>query len=229
MKRMMSALTADIRFQFRQGFYLIYLILTVVYIVIIYQVGPKAALILVPVIIYIDPSMVGFMFTGGLVMLERQQGIIGYLGITPLSTIGYIIAKILSMALLALVAAFSIAIASGLVFNPLLLAFGVIIVSIFNSLLGFTASVGSRSMNDYFIRMIPFMFIIIIPTLGFIDMEWFVPLRYMPGFAGVRLIMGCFIEDFANSFLIDASITAAWCLALLFPVVRYFDRKMIRR
>jgi len=89
--------------------------------------------------------------------------------------------------------------------------------------------VGSRSMNDYFIRMIPFMFIIIIPTLGFIDMEWFVPLRYMPGFAGVRLIMGCFIEDFANSFLIDASITAAWCLALLFPVVRYFDRKMIRR
>ncbi len=228
MTRFFRALKADIKFQLRQGFYLIYIILAVIYIISIYQVGDKAAVILIPILIYFDPAMVGFMFTGGLVMLERQQGITGYLGITPVTTIEYIAAKSISMVILALFTSILIVISSGKTFNVIVLVSGVILVSFFNSLLGFSASARCRTMNDYFIRMIPYMLLIILPAIGFLNKAWAVPFRFFPGYAGLHLVLSSFQNGVTASPLFDYSILILWCLIIVIPIIRKIDRYMIR-
>ena len=55
MRRLFSTLGADVKFQYKQGFYLVYLILIAVYIAVIFQLGPNAVSIVVPVIIFSDP------------------------------------------------------------------------------------------------------------------------------------------------------------------------------
>lgn len=229
MKRIICALKGDIRFQFRQGFYFIYLILALVYIAAIYQVGNKAAVILIPVLIYLDPAMVGFIFTGGLVMLERQQGITGYIGITPFGTMEYITARVLSMVFLSVTISLLISVLSAKPFNLLVLISAVILISVFNSLLGILASAKCRSMNDYFIRMIPYMMIIVMPALGFIEKPWAMLFRIFPGFAGLRLVLSAYSNGVSPNFLFDYIIMISWCIMIFVPAVRKFDREMIRR
>ncbi|MBN1624122.1 MAG: hypothetical protein JXN10_05620 [Clostridia bacterium] len=229
MKRIINALKGDIRFQFRQGFYFIYLVLAMVYIAAIYQVSDKAAVILIPVLIYLDPAMVGFMFTGGLVMLERQQGITGYIGITPFGTLEYISAKVLSMVFLAVIISLLISVSSAKPFNGPVLISAVILTSMFNSLLGILASAKCRSMNDYFIRMIPYMMVIVVPAIGFIEKTWALPFRLLPGFAGLRLVLSAYSNGVSPNFLSDYIIMISWCIIIFVPAVRKFDKEMIRR
>lgn len=228
MKRVINGLVADIRFQYNQGFYFIYLILSFIYVSVIYQTGEKVAVILTPVLLYFDPAMVGFMFTGGMVMLEKQQGLTSYIGITPFKTLEYIAVRTISMAGLALFASLIICTAVWKPFNILTLMTGIILVSAFHTLLGLHASSKCRSMNDYFIRMIPYMLIIILPVLGFLDSNWFVILRYFPGFAGLRIILNAFNNGIEAHILQDISVMVVWITAIVTPVARKFDKEMIR-
>lgn len=228
MKRMKSALIADVKFQFRQGFYFIYLILTVIYLIIIKQIGSHAAVFVVPVVIFCDPSLIGFFFIGGLVLLEKQQGVTGYIGITPVTTGEYMWSKIISLTVLALVASLGIAIFSGAAFNFILLSAGVILSSLFFTLIGFLAVSGCQTMNDYFIKMIPSILLIVLPAIGLIDSPWTLIFRLTPTFAGLRMMMSSFGEvTFTKGFL-DGAVIAVWCLAIYFPIKKRFDAKAIR-
>jgi len=228
MKRFLNALAADIKFQYRQGFYLVYLLLIIVYIVVIYQLGPKAISIVVPVIIFSDPSLVGFFFIGGLVLLERQQGITGYIGITPVTTGEYMWSKIISMVLLAVVTSLGIAIISGAAFNLILMVIGVVLTTIFFTLLGFRAVATCRTMNDYFIKMIPYILIMVMPGVGLINKPWAVIFRFTPTFAGLRIMLDSFGEVSLGRSILDISIIVIWCVALYFPIKKKFDEKAIR-
>jgi fluoroquinolone transport system permease protein len=229
MIRIINAYKNDVRFQFRQGFYLIYLILALIYIAAIYQVSDRVAVILIPVLIYFDPAMVGFMFTGGLVMLESQQGITGYIGITPFRTLEYIIARVLSMVVLAVLISLLISVSSAKTFNFPVLISSVTLIAVFHSLLGILASARCRSMNDYFIKMIPYMVIIILPVIGFIEKPWAMLFRIFPGFAGLRLVLSAYSNGVSPNYLFDYIIMISWCIMIFVPAVRKFDREMIRR
>lgn len=228
MKRLLHALAADIKFQFRQGFYFVYLILIVIYLIIIYQLGPKAAGFIVPVIIFFDPSLVGFFFIGGLVLLEQQQGVTGYLGITPITTGEYMWSKIISLTVLAFVSSIVLAVFSGVEFNILLLAGGVVLSSVFFTLIGFQAVSGCRTMNDYFIKMIPYILIMVLPAIGFIEKPWAIFFRFTPTYSGLHMMMNSFGDASVMEGLFYGAVIAVWCLALYFPIKKRFDAKAIR-
>ncbi len=71
--RITNAIKADVKFQVKQGFYAVYVIITLIYMLIIYQLPDHMGEIVVPLIIYFDPSIVGFFFIGGIVMLEKRK------------------------------------------------------------------------------------------------------------------------------------------------------------
>ncbi len=228
MRRFVNALKGEVKFQFRQGFYFVYLLLVIVYIAIIFQVGSKAAVIVVPVIIFFDPSFVGFFFIGGLVLLERQQGITGYLGITPVTTGEYMWSKIISMSVLALVASIGLAVLSGISFNIPILVLGVILSSLFFTLIGFLSVASCRTMNEYFFRMIPYILIIVLPVIGFIDKPWAIVFRFTPTFAGLRLMLDSFNGVNTGRSLLDTAVLLIWCAVLYIPVKNRFEKKAIR-
>ena len=228
MSRFVNALKADVKFQFRQGFYFVYLLLVIVYIAVIFQVGPKAAVIVVPVIIFFDPSFVGFFFIGGLVLLERQQGITGYLGITPVTTGEYMWSKMISMAVLALVSSIGLAALSGISFNIPVLIVGVILSSLFFTLIGFLSVASCRTMNEYFFRMIPYILMITLSAIGLLDKPWAILFRFTPTFAGLRMILDAFNGVNAGRSLLDTAVLISWCAVLYIPVKNRFEKKAIR-
>lgn len=71
-----AVIVQDIRFQWRHGFYAVYAIVSAVYAGILHGlpagIREKAA----QAIIYSDPVILGFLFAGGMVLLEKRQGVL---------------------------------------------------------------------------------------------------------------------------------------------------------
>jgi fluoroquinolone transport system permease protein len=191
--RVLNALKADVCFQFKQGFYLVYIILTIFYMILLGKLPAEWKSILVPLVIFSDPAMVGFFFIGALVMLEKLQGVTQYVVVTPLRSVEYLLAKALSLTLLALAATFLITLT---VYNqPLnwfLLIPGVILTSFFFVLYGFVVAAPCVTMNQFFIRMIPFLLLIVLPCFSLVGFPYSWVFNIFPSVAGLKLVYGAF-------------------------------------
>ncbi len=192
--RLLNALKTDIIFQYRQGFYWIYLLITLVYMTIMSKL-PEGNIKAVGVMlaVFSDPSMLGFFFIGGIVMMEKVQGVIKYLGVTPVYAWEYLLAKALSLSLVSLAAGSLITKVTykGEVRFGLLLL-GILLSSVFFTLYGFLIAAWARTINQYFIKMVPFMVLIALPCFSFLLKEQSVLFDLFPSVAGLRLIQGAF-------------------------------------
>nr|MDA3951017.1 hypothetical protein [Spirochaeta sp.] len=69
-------LTTEMTLQYRNGLYLVYLVLTIFFLAIIALVPAPWRETAVGLVILLDPTFIGFFFAGGLVLLDREQGIL---------------------------------------------------------------------------------------------------------------------------------------------------------
>ena len=191
--RILKALKADIMFQFKQGFYFVYIALTIAYMIVIGQLPTAMGRIAVPLVVFSDPSVVGFFFIGGIIMLEKIQGILQYIVVTPLRTKEYLLSKVISLAVLSEFAGFAIAFATyeGK-FNMLLLFIAILLTSSIFTLYGFIVAAGCNTINQYFVKMVPYMLVLIIPCLLLIKYPYSIWLDLFPSVTGLKLIFGCF-------------------------------------
>ena len=100
MKRLAAALKSDILYQWRYGFYFIYMFMTAVFVAVIRLLPEgwrQTALILT---LLSDPVLLGFFFIGGILQLERGEGLLDALFLSPLRPSEYLISKALSLALI---------------------------------------------------------------------------------------------------------------------------------
>ncbi|MBS4539366.1 ABC transporter permease [Clostridium sp. D2Q-11] len=191
--RILNALKSDVKFQFKQGFYFVYIILTLLYMIVIGQIPNKFINYVVPIVIFTDPSFIGFFFIGGIVMLEKIQGVLQYLVITPLSPKEYLISKTISLTILAELAGFAITLVTYKdSFNWIILFLGILLTSIFYTLYGFIVASGCNTINQYFVKMIPYLLILIIPLLVYFSFPNITVLKAMPPVSGFNLIYGAF-------------------------------------
>ncbi|MFX4262836.1 ABC transporter permease [Pelotomaculum propionicicum] len=154
--RILSAFKYDVKFQFRHGFYYAYLFLTVVYIAGLRLVPETYRPFLTGLVIFTDPSVLGFFFIGGIMLLEKGQNTLESLFVTPLRVNEYIWAKVASLTMLSLLSSLVIAVFTlGAGVNIALLALGVSLGSVFFTLLGFALAARARSLNQYFFYSIP--------------------------------------------------------------------------
>ncbi len=227
--RLLNALRADIRFQFKQGFYLVYLLLTLAYMVILSRLPLEWKRIAVPLTVFSDPSMVGFFFIGAIVMLEKVQGVLQYVTVTPLRAIEYLLAKVISLTMVAVTAGIMITIAAYHEFVnwPVLIA-GIILTSSFFVLYGFIAAANCTTMNQYFIKMIPYMLLIVLPCFSLIGFPYAWVFNVFPSVAGLRLVLGAFNEIALITTLgLSAYLLAANAI-MLFYVEKVFDRMVTK-
>ena len=193
--RIVSAIKADIKFQIKQGFYTVYIVLTLIYMLIVHQIPEKMSRFVVPIVVYFDPTIVGFFFIGGIVMLEKSQGILNYLVVTPLRSREYLMAKAISLTLLAMSA-------SGLIVWMtyegkvywLLLMISIGISSFLFTLYGFLVATKCKSINEYFVRMLPYMLAMVLPCFLLLvktPYDWI--FNIFPSVAGLKLIYGAFL------------------------------------
>ena len=135
--RLLNALKTDLRFQLKQGVYTVYVFLAFTYLIIINLLPKSIHSIAVPIVVFTDPSVIGFFFIGSIVMLEKNQGVFTYLAVTPLRLKEYLFSKIIAYVIVAEIAGFAIVLLTYREpFNVLLLFIGILLTSILFTLLG---------------------------------------------------------------------------------------------
>ena len=223
--RLLNALKADVLFQFKQGFYLVYILLTIIYVVILSKVPFEWKSTVLPLVLFSDPSMVGFFFIGALVMLEKVQGVLQYVVATPLRSLEYLMAKALSLTILAVVVTVMITISTyDQPLNWLLLITGVALSSFFFVLYGFLVAVRCTTLNQYFIKMVPYMLLIVLPCFSLIEFPYYQLFYIFPSVAGIRLVYGAFNGLEANAVIGFTVYLLIANYAQLYFVEKIFDR-----
>jgi hypothetical protein len=89
--RLLHAVLADIRFQIKQGFYLVYVVITAMYLIIMSFLPDDILAVALPLVVFSDPSVLGLFFIGGIILMEKGQGVNQYM----LKTIPYMLLFIL--------------------------------------------------------------------------------------------------------------------------------------
>lgn len=193
MKRLLSMILFDMKFQFRQGFYFAYFIVTVFYAALLWFLPVAISQKVLPFVLFTDISVLGFFFIGGILLLERGQNSLSALFVTPIKVQEYLLAKVISLSILSSIAtlALYITVQGKLSFLPALLAIVWINMFIY-TLLGIALVSQVKKINDYFIYGVPVGLVLFIPLLSFFDIFEF-PLFYLlPTEPTLELLCGSF-------------------------------------
>ncbi|PKP06578.1 MAG: ABC transporter [Bacteroidetes bacterium HGW-Bacteroidetes-5] len=226
--RLLNAIISDIRFQSKQGFYLVYVIITVMYLIILSLLPESFLRIALPLVVFSDPSVLGLFFIGGIIMLEKGQGVIQVLVVSPLTTVEYIIAKVISLSVVAVVAASAITIlSSSETINWFLFLTSVVLTSGIFTLCGVVINAGCNNVNQYILKTIPYMLLLVLPCFSILGAPLLYPLTLVPSVAALRLMLGAFTQI---TWYESAGLTLYLLLAnyLLFRyAVRIFENKIV--
>ncbi len=194
--RFVQSLKQDIKYQFRNGFYYVYLFVSIVYIIILFKLPSKIQGIATAMVIFSDPAMLGFFFVGAIILLEKEENIFEALFITPLRVKEFIAARLFSLTTISLLTSFLIAILiRGFSFNYILLFISISLTSIFFTLQGLTIAVVAKTVNEYLIYSIFYSFILVIPFLEFLDIYENILFYIWPTRASLVLILGAFSRN----------------------------------
>ena len=93
LKRLYHLTLYNIKLQFRQGFYYAWIFMTLFYILILYFIPQNITYKILPLIMLTEPSTFAMIFTGAIVLLERDEKMFENLFITPLPIRTYIYSK----------------------------------------------------------------------------------------------------------------------------------------
>ncbi len=193
--RLLHAIRADIRFQIKQGFYLVYVIITLMYLVILSFLPHDLLPVVLPLVVFSDPSVLGLFFIGGIILLEKVQGILTVVVVSPLRTSEYILSKVISLAILAVLAAFVISFFSSYKeINWLLLFLATILTSGIFTMSGIMINAGCETVNQYMLKTIPYMLLFVLPCFSLIGFPYSWLFTVVPSVAALRLMMGAYIE-----------------------------------
>lgn len=222
--RLVGALKTDVLFQYRSGFHMIYSVLSLIYIVVINQLPDKWAGYIAPFMIYSDPSVLGFFFIGGLVMLEKDQGTIDMLMVTPLRVREYLLSKVISLGLISIAAGYAIALFTGQSFNPFLLALSIGVTSCFYTLIGFLTALSSRTVNGYFGKVIPLTLLLILPIFLLIPFRDSIWLLILPMVGSAKLFLNVFMASRIGETWLVLGLMSVWSWLLFIWAERSFIR-----
>ena len=188
---MKELLKKEITLQWRQGFWLVYFVVSALYIIVLLNIPRENRMMVSLIMILSDTSMLGVLFIGALVLLEKQQAVTSSLFVTPLEPRTYIWSKCLSLSLIATVM-------SILVYLPvwqfpaytvLLLLCFVITAGTF-ALLGLGLAAGVTTINQYFGLMMGASILLTLPLIPYLLLDQHPAFLFLPYIASLDLMLG---------------------------------------
>lgn len=164
-----SMLRWDMRLQARYGFYAVYAVLTVIFILGLRTVGPALRTEAAVLLIVTDPTVLGFYFIAAMVLFEKEEGVLDALVMSPLGDSGYLISKVITLSLLAVVASTLVAVfGHGNTPGLAVLICGVSLAAALFVLIGFVAVARFDSINEYFISSVGWGTVLFLPLFGYV-------------------------------------------------------------
>jgi fluoroquinolone transport system permease protein len=225
---MIKLLKTDISLQWRQGFWLVYLVVVALYILVLLNLPRENRMMVSLILILMDTGVLGSIFIGALVLLEKQQSVIHSLFVTPLEPSGYIWSKTLSLSLIATVM-------SILVYLPvwefsaytLLLLLMVIVNAVTFALLGLGLAAGVETINQYFGVQMGVSMLFILPVIPYLLFHQHPAFLFLPYIASLDLMLGALQPRPAWRVIIDLVCMVAWGWLAFRYALRRVNKKLV--
>lgn len=173
--RMTSLLVGDIRFQFKYGFYFLYLVFSLLYIALLFALPEewreKAAILM----IFSDPAAMGLFFMGAIVLYEKSERVLNSIAVSPVIVYEYVLSKLFSIAAISTVVALVIGVSSGVISNAFYFILGVFLCSCLFSAIGIMIAAQISTLNQFILATIPVELVINIPAIAYLfgwKREW---------------------------------------------------------
>ena len=189
MTRLTSTMQWDVRLQFRNGFYYASAFVATISILILGQFPNADFTILLPIILFTNLLINTFYFIAGLVLLEKGEGTLEGLIVSPLRHWEYLVSKVATLTLLSFFEASVITlIIYGFGVNWIAFLLSIIILCALYALFGFAFVARYDSINAFLLPSVLFTTLLGLPIINLIGL-WQTPLMYLHPFQAPLLLL----------------------------------------
>jgi fluoroquinolone transport system permease protein len=210
---MRHLLKNDILLQWRQGFWLVYFIVSIIYVIILLNIPTDNRMMVALVMILSDTTMLGVIFIGALILLEKQQKIITSLFVTPLSPGHYIWAKTLSLSFIAITMSILIYLPVWQVSGyTVLILITTAVTAIVFAMLGLGIAASTQTINQYFGRLIGISGLILVPVIPYLLLGQHPAFIWLPYIASLDIMLGAMDPISIWRIMVDMIFILAWGL-----------------
>lgn len=219
--RLKNLIIGDVKFQFKYGFYFVYVIFTAIYISLVFLFPPawreKAAAIM----IFSDPAAMGLFFMGAIVLLEKSERVLNSIAVSPVKIEEYIFSKVISIGIISTIVGIIIALAANLT-NLFVVILGTFLGSSFFTLLGLIVAANISSLNQFLAATVPIEIISFLPPICYLFGYDKTFMLMHPGCILIRLISGN-----KEHFLLLIIVLIIW-IGLIYIVTHKYIKKMFQ-
>ncbi len=185
--RIKMLIKGDMAFQLKYGFYFVYAIFTLFYVLLLLVIPKEIRNQIGIILIYTDPAAIGLFFMGAIVLLEKSQNILNSIAVSPVKVSEYILSKLISLGLIAAIVAGIISLLCG-IGTPILVMFSTFFGSFLFSMIGLMVAAKTNSLNQFIIMTVPFELICFVPPMLYMFLYKHKLMLLHPGCAIIHLL-----------------------------------------
>jgi len=195
MNTLVPFLRLDSTLLFRNKLFHISAIITIIYIGLFYLLKPLGNThIPLIVLIYNDPVIMGYMFAGVLWLFDKNQNTIQAISVLPISKSNYIISKVITLSILAVILSFIMALSAvGIRFNPIHLTISVFLSSVMFCCLGFIIGSISSNFLAFLMKSLPVFILFATPVTVLFDGVNPVYFILVPSLGSILVMQSAFV------------------------------------
>jgi fluoroquinolone transport system permease protein len=231
----MSGLFKQIKWQFlifqRNNLITMIVVITAFYVLVIYFLrGFENVEKFITLLIYNDPALIGFIFIGVSIILEKDQEVLPALFVTPLNHHTYLISRIIALSAIGFFGALAMVLtAKGTSVNFLHFSIGAYATCVLFCLMGIFIVSYTTEILHFILRAIPLLIFMSLPLLNYFELTDSGFLKLFPVQGGLNLMVNSYRELPNLSELVVGYISiAVWLPLLYWFVYRIFISKVVK-
>lgn len=229
--KMIHALRWEVRLQGRNGFYYASAFVVVAVSALLLsmpQAMREAPAVWVPAIVSLNLQITTFFFVAGLLLLERDEGTLNALAVSPLSASGYLAAKTLTLTLLAVVeTAIIVLVAFGDAGFWIWILAGAAAMSVTYTALGVAIATRYESVNTLLLPASVLVTLLLLPLLPHFGLVSRIPFLAHPIEPGLALMRAGYVPSSSLEMAFAIVGSATWA-AISFSWARRGVRRLMR-
>lgn len=178
-------------------------------------------------VIYNDPALLGVLFTGVLVLFEKNENTLQAISVSPIKISNYILSKSIALTIVALLCSFLMAFSGhGMDFNYFHFGFGVILSTLTFSFLGFSIVATQDTFNKYMIVAVGIIVVLLTPFIGFFELVSDKIFWIFPTQPGIKILSASFNQMNLTEIVISYFLGIIWCFLFYKLAVKRITQKL---
>ncbi len=184
----------------------------------------------ITLLIYNDPALVGFIFIGISIILEKDQDVLPALFVTPLNQHIYLISRIITLSAIGFFGALAMVLtAKGTTFNFLHFSVGAFSTCVLFSLMGIFIVSYTTEILHFLLRAVPLLIFMSLPLLNYFELTDLSFLKLFPVQGDLNLMVNSYRESPNFGEIIFGYISVfIWTPLLYWFVYRIFVTRLVK-